>query len=158
MYNMGSMCKNLTKHSQLFTTHSITRSNRMDAYSKCLFLRGFQTHNKEVFMRKIDIKMPMKVTQLEEIQTVVNLHTKSVYCLFSQGFQTHHKEVFTRKITIEILAKVASTATQLEEIKWQLCRYHNGIYLVKNPLLALFFSPFIVRIQHKLQTQWVTKK
>ena len=88
----------------------------MDAYSKCLFLRGFQTHNKEVFMRKIDIKMPMKVTQLEEIQTVVNLHTKSVYCLFSQGFQTHHKEVFTRKITIEILAKVASTATQLEEI------------------------------------------
>ena len=51
----------------------------MDAYSKCSFLRGFQTHNKEDFMRKIAIKMPMKVTQLEEIQTVVNLHTKSVY-------------------------------------------------------------------------------
>ena len=30
-------------------------------------------------MRKIAIKMPLKVTQLEEIQTVVNLHTKSVY-------------------------------------------------------------------------------
>ena len=30
-------------------------------------------------MRKIAIKMPMKVTELEEIQTVINLHTKSVY-------------------------------------------------------------------------------
>ena len=69
----------LKKDGQLFTTHSITSSNRMDAYSKCLFLRGFQTPNKEDFMRKIAIKMPLKVTQLEEIQTVVNLHTKSVY-------------------------------------------------------------------------------
>ena len=70
---------NLKKDGQLFTIHSITSSNRKDAYSKCLFLRGFQTHHKEVFMRKIAIKMPMKVTQLEEIQTVVNLHTISVY-------------------------------------------------------------------------------
>ena len=69
----------LKKDGQLFTSHSITSSNRMDAYSKCLFLRGFQTHNKEDFMRKIAIKMPMKVTELEEIQTVINLHTKSVY-------------------------------------------------------------------------------
>ena len=70
---------NLKKDGQLFTIHSITSSNRKDAYSKCLFLRGFQTHHKEVFMRKIAIKMPMKVTQLEEIQTAVNLHTISVY-------------------------------------------------------------------------------
>ena len=74
--------KNSFLHIQLekrWSTHFITSFTRMDAYSKCLFLRGFQTHNKEDFMRKIAIKMPMKVTQLEEIQTVVNLHTKSFY-------------------------------------------------------------------------------